>query len=108
MDSPRFMRIIVMFDLPVVEADDRKAANRFRHDLISEGFVMMQYSIYYRIVNGLDMAEKYEKRLEKFLPQKGQVRSLVLTEKQFAHMKILVGDVGSQEARVSGNQLTSL
>lgn len=97
-----------MFDLPVVEAEDRKAANRFRHDLISEGFVMMQYSVYYRIVSGLDMADKYEQRLENYLPEKGQVRSLVLTEKQFAHMKVLVGDVSPQESNISGNSLTSL
>lgn len=61
-----------MFDLPVVETEDRKAANRFRHDLISEGFVMMQYSVYYRIVNGLDMAAKYEKRLEATCQRKGK------------------------------------
>lgn len=108
MDSPRFMRVIVMFDLPVVEVEDRKAANRFRHDLISEGFIMMQYSVYYRIINGLDMAAKYEKRLEGYLPEKGQVRSLILTEKQFAHMKVLVGAIGPQEANVSGNSLTDL
>ncbi|MFT8410887.1 MAG: CRISPR-associated endonuclease Cas2 [Schleiferilactobacillus perolens] len=108
MTSPRFMRVIVMFDLPVVEAEDRKAANRFRHDLISEGFVMMQYSVYYRIVNGLDMAAEYERRLEGYLPPKGQVRSLVLTEKQFGHMKVLVGDISPQESEITGNQLTSL
>ncbi|MBO3090520.1 CRISPR-associated endonuclease Cas2 [Schleiferilactobacillus harbinensis] len=102
------MRVIVMFDLPVVEVADRKAANQFRHDLIAEGFVMMQYSVYYRIVNGLDMATKYEKRLEGYLPEKGQVRSLVLTEKQFAHMKVLVGDVSPQETNISGDSLTSL
>lgn len=92
------MRIMVMFDLPVVEAEDRKAANRFRHDLINEGFVMMQFSIYYRIVNGLDMAAKYEKRLEGFLPEKGQVRAIILTEKQFSDMKVLVGDIPPQES----------
>ncbi|WP_196811993.1 CRISPR-associated endonuclease Cas2 [Schleiferilactobacillus shenzhenensis] len=102
------MRVIVMFDLPVVEAEDRKAANRFRHDLISEGFVMMQYSVYYRIVNGLDMAKKYENRIEGFLPEKGQVRLLLLTEKQFANMKVLIGDISPQERDISGNSLTSL
>ena len=69
---------------------------------------MMQYSVYLRIVNGVDMAAKYEKRLEAYLPEKGQFRSLVLTEKQFAHMKVLVGDVSPQESNVSGNSLTSL
>ncbi|ERL65683.1 hypothetical protein L248_2369 [Schleiferilactobacillus shenzhenensis LY-73] len=69
---------------------------------------MMQYSVYYRIVNGLDMAKKYENRIEGFLPEKGQVRLLLLTEKQFANMKVLIGDISPQERDISGNSLTSL
>jgi CRISPR-associated protein Cas2 len=37
--------LMVAFDLPVVEDEDRKKASRFRNDLLDMGFTMMQESI---------------------------------------------------------------
>lgn len=100
------MRILVMFDLPVVEKAERKIATKFRKYLLDEGYVMMQYSVYYRICNGYDMAKKYIQLLEKSVPQKGSVRALVLTEKQFSEMKLLVGEVSPVEKKVDSSNLT--
>ena len=38
--SYRYMRIIVMFDLPVVTASDRRAYTQFRKYLIKNGFLI--------------------------------------------------------------------
>lgn len=102
----RFMRILVMFDLPVVAKKERKAATKFRKNLLDEGYVMMQYSVYYRICNGYDMAKKYLRILEKEVPKKGSVRAIVLTEKQFSEMKLLVGDPLPVEEKVNSDNLT--
>ena len=101
------MRLLVMFDLPVVEPNDRRHAAKFRQYLLSEGYVMMQYSVYYRIVNGYDMVKKYEWRLNDHLPPKGSVRLLVITEKQFDQMRLLVGDPLPNEEKVDGHQMTT-
>ena len=45
----RFMRVIVMFDLPVITEKEKKIATKFRKFLLDEGFIMMQYSVYSRI-----------------------------------------------------------
>lgn len=62
--SSRFMRMVVMFDLPVETREQRKIATKFRKYLLDEGYVMMQFSVYYRICNGKDMVNKYLLRLE--------------------------------------------
>ena len=44
--SYRFMRIIVMFDLPTVTQAERQEYTKFRKFLLKSGFIMMQTSVY--------------------------------------------------------------
>lgn len=44
--SYRYMRMILMFDMPVETAEEKKAYRKFRQFLIDEGFIMHQFSIY--------------------------------------------------------------
>ena len=87
------MRLFVMFDLPTNTAEQRKAAGSFRKFLVKDGFYMMQYSIYIRICNGLEATKKHENRVKLAVPAQGSVRILRITEKQYAAMQILCGDV---------------
>lgn len=100
------MRVLVMFDLPVVTKKERKTATNFRKYLLDEGYVMMQYSVYYRICNGYDMAKRHISILERAVPKKGSVRAILLTEKQFSEMKLLVGDPLPIEEKVNSDNLT--
>ena len=104
--SSRFMRMVVMFDLPVETREQRKIATKFRKYLLDEGYVMMQFSVYYRICNGKDMVNKYLLRLEDNLPEKGSVRLITLTEKQFREMKVLVGGVSPIEDKLDSSNLS--
>jgi len=85
------MWTLVMFDLPVVEKSDRKAATRFRNYLLDEGFAMGQYSVYYRMVSGKDRGRTIEKRIAANLPEYGSVIILMVTDKQYENMKIFKG-----------------
>lgn len=85
------MRLLVMFDLPVKTKPDRRTATQFRNYLLKNGFYMVQFSIYCRICNGYESVESYEKKVEDNLPKKGSIRTLVVTEKQYQGMKLLVG-----------------
>lgn len=87
----KFMRILVFFDLPVVKDRDRKAAAKFRRFLVKEGYVMVQWSVYSRLCNGMDSVEMHKQRLKQNLPHKGSVRCLLLTEKQYSSIDILLG-----------------
>lgn len=101
----RFMRLIVFFDLPTTTRVHKRAYTLFRRFLIQDGYDMMQWSVYARIINGVDAVEKHLKRLENNLPKEGSVRCLPVSEKQFANMKVLVGQVTFQEKKVNAKQL---
>ena len=104
-ETRRFMRLLVFFDLPVGTKAERRAYTVFRRFLINDGYDMIQFSVYGRILNGNDALEKHYKRLVDNLPPEGSVRCLSVTEKQFAGMKLLVGLPLFQEKAVKINQL---
>ena len=98
------MRILVLFDLPTKTRTERKAYSQFRK-FINDGYDMIQFSIYGRIVANRDAEEKHSARVVANLPPEGSVRVLVVTEKQFASMKILVGLPLFQEKKVTTDQM---
>lgn len=99
------MRMLVFFDLPVVTKAERRAYTVFRRFLLNDGYDMIQFSVYGRILNGSDAALKHMQRLLSNLPPEGSVRVLTVTEKQFASMKLLVGLLLFQEKKVNASQI---
>ena len=53
------MRLLVFFDLPVVTKAERRAYTIFRRFLVNDGYDMIQFSVYGRILNGNDALEKH-------------------------------------------------
>jgi CRISPR-associated protein Cas2 len=104
-ETRRYMRLLVFFDLPVVTRAERRAYTIFRRFLINDGYDMIQYSVYGRILNGNDAEQKHMKRLVDNLPPDGSIRVLSVTEKQFASMKLLVGLPLFQEKAVKAQQM---
>jgi CRISPR-associated protein Cas2 len=98
------MRMMVLFDLPVVSKTDRRNYAQFRRFLLNDGYDMIQFSVYGRIVNGRDAEIKHMRRLTEHLPPHGSVRVMTVTEKQYAGMQLLVGLPLFQEKRVSAQQ----
>jgi CRISPR-associated protein Cas2 len=101
----RFMRLIVFFDLPTKTREDKRAYTLFRRFLMQDGYDMIQWSVYARMVNGSDACDKHLKRLKGNLPPEGSVRCLQVSEKQFANMRVLVGTRSFQEKKVNADQL---
>ena len=104
-ETRRFMRILVFFDLPMVTKSEKRAYTLFRRFLLNDGYDMIQFSIYGRIVNGRDAETKHMQRLVSNLPPNGSVRMLTVTEKQYASMKLLVGLPLFQEKAIKANQM---
>ena len=88
---------MVFFDIPVKTKPQQRIANGFRQFLLKDGYHMVQYSVYARVCNGSDSVEKHKLRLKGNLPKNGSVRLLVLTEKQYESMEILVGKLQEEE-----------
>ncbi len=104
-ETRRFMRIMVFFDLPVTSQENKRHYRLFRSFLLKDGYDMLQWSVYSRIVNGFDNSQKHVRRLELHLPPEGSVRCLQVTEKQYTHMRILVGTRSFQEKTVHAEQM---
>ncbi|MEI3177139.1 MAG: CRISPR-associated endonuclease Cas2 [Lachnospiraceae bacterium] len=105
MEKYKIMRMLCMFDLPVETEEQRRAYRIFRKNLIQEGFVMIQYSIYVRICPSREYANRLENRIKKGIPQEGNVRLLCVTEKQYADMKLLVGSRQTAETAIGTERL---
>ena len=89
--SYRYMRIIVMFDLPVVSISDRREYNKFRKYLIKNGFFMMQESVYCKLAQNSTAADLIIDNIRKNKPLSGLVQALKITEKQFSKIDYIVG-----------------
>ncbi len=101
----RLMRILVFFDLPVKTKAERSAASRFRNFLLGDGYHMIQLSVYARICNGTDSVAVHRSRLEAAIPACGSIRLLVITEKQYTNMQILLGAPTTYDAPQQMEQL---
>jgi CRISPR-associated protein Cas2 len=101
----RFMWLFVFFDLPVGTKTERRVATQFRNFLLKDGYMMIQFSVYARICNGQERAEKHTQRLTTKLPEKGSVRLIQITDKQYERMKILVGTKKNNEKPESAQLL---
>lgn len=87
----RLMRILVFFDLPVKTKVERRAATKFRNFLLADGYHMVQLSVYARICSGTDSVATHKTRAAAAVPPRGSVRMLVITEKQYSNIEILLG-----------------
>lgn len=93
--SYRFMRILVMFDLPVDTAVNRRNYSKFRRYLIKNGFMMLQESIYVKLALNQNNAASITDGVKKNKPDEGLVQILTITEKQFSKMEIVTGEYSS-------------
>jgi CRISPR-associated protein Cas2 len=77
------MWMVVMFDLPVIEKNERKDATRFRTNLLDWGFEMCQFSVYARFCTSQSQIDTLVKQVEFALPEGGNVNVLFFTDKQY-------------------------
>lgn len=85
------MRVLVMFDLPVLTERNRRDYRTFRKYLIKTGFLMLQESVYCKLVPNSTAGDAVIDQLRNNKPSEGLVQVLSVTEKQFAKMEYVVG-----------------
>jgi CRISPR-associated protein Cas2 len=82
---------VVFFDLPADTKKARRAYARFRKGLLKDGFTMMQYSVYIRHCASDENAAVPTGRVERMVPDDGEVRVITITDKQFERMRVFWG-----------------
>lgn len=85
------MRLMLFFDLPMISDKDRREYTRFHKFLLKNGFIMMQKSVYTKLVINNVSSAAAKKRVYDNLPPNGIVELLEITENQFSKIEYLVG-----------------
>lgn len=98
METIRFMRLILMFDLPMETSREKKEYRQFVKFLKGEGFIRIQYSIYCKLCINKDIAKSVSRRISLAAPNKGDIRYLVITEAQYQNIANLNNKYSLQEA----------
>ncbi len=84
----RIMWVLVMYDLPTETKKERKAAAKFRKEIMADGFTMFQFSLYVRHCASMENAQVHIKRVKSLLPEYGNIGILCITDKQFGDIQI--------------------
>lgn len=88
LNAYRIMWVLVLYDLPTDTKANMKAANRFRKDLLDDGFGLFQFSMYIRHCPSRENAEVHIRRVKSMLPKYGKVAIMCITDKQFGDIEI--------------------
>lgn len=90
------MRVLVFFDLPTETLEDKREYRKFRRVLIKNGFLMMQESVYCRMLLTPSAGRAVMDMIRKNRPSDGIVQVMTVTEKQFAGMEYITGEHHSE------------
>ena len=93
----RYMRLVVFFDLPVDTPVQRKDYRAFRKFLLKDGYLMLQESVYAKLVVNDGAAGSAVQRLRKHRPPAGLLQVLRVTESQYSTMEYITGNRESHE-----------
>ncbi|MGL5978103.1 MAG: CRISPR-associated endonuclease Cas2 [Erysipelotrichaceae bacterium] len=86
------MRVMVLFDLPMTSSIDLKSYRHFRNNLLHDGFIMFQESVYVRLALNITSANAIKHHVSQYAPNKGHITIIVLTEKQFNNIVFISGE----------------
>lgn len=100
--------MLCMFDLPVELDEEKRAYRIFRKNLLREGFTMIQYSVYVRTCPNRDFASRLTNKVKSFAPPKGNVRLIMITEKQYDEMIMIVGSKNLIEEKIGSERMIIL
>ena len=75
-----------MFDLPVDTKRAQKNYRLFVKELISEGYIRLQYSVYSKLCINKDAAITASRRLKRIAPSDGDIRYMIITEQQYQNI----------------------
>ena len=90
------MRVLVFFDLPVITEENRRAYRKFRKFLLKNGFLMLQESVYCKLALNSTAVRTKVDNVHKNKPEEGLIQLLSVTEKQYAKMDIIIGNIKNE------------
>ena len=71
MSGFRFMRMMVFFDLPTLTLEDKRHYRNFRKVLIKNGYIMLQESVYCKMMTRPSVEKSMKNLIHSNKPPKG-------------------------------------
>ena len=96
--------MLVLFDLPVTTKKQRKIATKFRNRLLEDGYSMLQFSVYMRSCSSWERMKKHAHRLRLIAPSGGNIRAIMITEKQWEKSITIVSQSYTKTKKISKPQ----
>ena len=90
------MRVLVFFDLPVITEENKRAYRKFGKFLLKNGFLMLQESVYCKLALNSTAVRTIVDNVHKNKPEEGLIQLLSVTEKQYAKMDIIIGNIKNE------------
>lgn len=97
-----------MFDLPMTTSVEKKYYRKFRKFLIENGYAMIQYSVYAKIILNHSAMQYQKAKVMQYLPPNGHVELLLITEKQFAAMEHVSKLTTAQQQIITTDRIVEL
>lgn len=82
--------------MPVETSAQQREYRQFRKFLVRNGFVMMQESVYSKIVLNPTAAVAVQENVRKHKTSGGLIEMMLVTERQFERIEIVVGEPQSE------------
>lgn len=99
------MRILLLYDMPMVDREDQQIYNKFHNNLKKIGYYMLQYSVYTKVIQNDTSLVQNKERLKQIIPKTGNIVIIKITEKQYQNMVHLSGEKNLFDVIVGGNEL---
>lgn len=93
--------MFILFDLPVKTKEQVRTYTQFRSNIMKEGFIMIQYSVYCRFCRNDSEYSKYVRRIKAIAPKSGEIRLYSVTETQYNKMHLISTKKKSDEELLS-------
>ncbi len=84
--------LLVMYDLPMQDAAQRREAQSFRKKLLAYGYRQMQESLYVKLLRNISGTDSEIEAVQKIAPKQGVVQVLPLNLQTFRTLRTLTGD----------------
>lgn len=81
------MRVLVLYDLPSTDGDDRRAYSLFHRYLVQNGFLMLQESVYCKLALNMTAVQAILANLRRNKPAAVVSGAVHHWEKQFARVE---------------------
>lgn len=69
---------------------------------------MMQFSVYCKLFANREAAIKHIDMLKRMVPKEGQIRLMLVTEKQYSKIEVIVGGKSNQEKKINSESFIKL